>query len=240
VAELTQTNTQNPATPSHEDEPVKRRKFKTSKGEALWLLSFSDLSMILICFFILLLSQSTMNAKKAEVIREAMKAPTTPIAQAKPDSLTAMSKRIHSEIKRLKLDKSASVVFDEAGVAIEFKDGLLFAPGSATPSKEFQVTIGKVLQLIAEAPERFQIKIEGHTDDLPIQSEQFSSNWELASARGISLLRQFQARGVLESRMSVNSLAHTRPKITVDGLKGADLKNARSANRRVVVRIEPK
>jgi chemotaxis protein MotB len=164
---------------------------------------------------------------------------TATAAQVKKDSLTAVSRRIETEIKRLKLEKNAQVTFDDAGVAIEFKDGLLFSMGSASSNPQFQNVIGQVMKLIATTPEKYQLRIEGHTDDVPIKSTQFASNWELSSARGISLMHQFAAKGVNETRMSVVAYAHTRPKRPTLGLSGRDLTLARAANRRVVIRIEP-
>ena len=70
-------------------------------------MSFGDLCLILISFFILLLSYSTINQKKADIMREAVQSKTTPLEQAKKDSLTAVSKRIENEIKRLKLEKNS-------------------------------------------------------------------------------------------------------------------------------------
>ena len=70
------------------------KRFNTSKGEGLWLLSFGDLSLILISFFILLLSFSSVNQKKADIMREAVQSKDVSAAKAKQDSLTAVSKMI--------------------------------------------------------------------------------------------------------------------------------------------------
>jgi chemotaxis protein MotB len=213
--------------------PIK--KFSRKKDEGLWLMSFSDMSMILISFFILQLSFSTVNQQKADVLREAVQ---TNKFEAKKDSMTAVSKRIDNEIKRLNLDKNAQVTMDTSGVVVEFKDGLLFSAGSAEGNQQFSGIVGQVMKVIASSPDRYKIKIEGHTDDVPIKSQKFASNWELSASRGIYLMRQFAARGVREDRMSVLALAHTQPKKSVLGLLGKDLELSRAANRRVVIRLE--
>ncbi len=228
-----------PAIESHFDLP-KPKKFSNSKGEGLWLMSFGDLCLILISFFILMLSFSTVSQKKADIMREAVQPKQSKAVPSKADSLSSVSKRITTEIKRLKLDKSAQVTFDDAGLAIEFKDGLIFSTASSAPNNEFIEVVGKVMKVIALTPEKFHLKIEGHTDDQPIKSSQFASNWELSSARGIALMRQFAQRGVQEERMSVIAYAQTRPKLPTEGLSGIALQQARAANRRVVIRIEPK
>lgn len=217
--------------------PVRpQKKFQRKKHDGLWLMSFSDMSLILVSFFILQLSFSTVNQQKADVLREAIQ---NSKFLAKKDSLTAVSQRIENEIKRLQLDKNAQVKLDQTGVTVEFKDGLLFATGSADGNQQFSAVIAQVMKVIASAPKLYKLKIEGHTDDVPIKSAKFASNWELSSARGISLMRMFLDRGVDETRMSVQAFAHTQPKRPTTGLQGLDLEQARAANRRVVIRIEP-
>lgn len=213
--------------------PIK--KFTRKKDEGLWLMSFSDMSMILISFFILQLSFSTINQQKADVIREAVQSKKF---EAKKDSITAVSQRIQSEIQRLKLEDSANVSVDSTGVVVEFKDGLLFSVGSADGNPKFSTVVGNVMKVIAAAPNLYRLKIEGHTDDVPIKGPKFASNWELSAARGIHLMREFVTRGVKEDRLSVQAFAHTRPKKPTAGLQGKDLEQARAANRRVVIRIE--
>lgn len=214
------------------------KRFARKKDEGLWLMSFSDMSMILISFFILQLSFSTINQQKAEVLREAIQSKKF---EAKTDSLTAVSRRIENEIKRLQLDKNAQVTIDPNGVMVEFKDGLLFSTGSSDGNPLFTTVVGQVMKVIASVPDLYHLTIEGHTDDSPMvpsKGQKFASNWELSASRGISIMRQFAAKGVREDRMSVQAYAHTRPKKPVTGLKGLALEQARAANRRVVIRIE--
>jgi chemotaxis protein MotB len=213
--------------------PVRKRAGK--KDEGLWLMSFSDMSLILMSFFILQLSFSTIDKKKIEIVTEAVKGDKF---DAKKDSLNAVNKRIANEIKRLKLDKSAQVTIDSMGVVVEFKDGLLFSVGSADNNPQFSSVVSQVMKVIASSPQIYQIKIEGHTDDVPMKSAKHESNWELSASRAISLMRQFESKGVTQNRMSIQAFAHTRPKIPTLGLVGVKLADARSANRRVVIRIE--
>jgi len=233
-----------PETQAHSDtgiDPVvasfslRGKKFKRKKDDGLWLMSFSDMSMILISFFILQLSFSTMNQQKLDVLREAIQ---NAKFTAKRDSLTAVHNRIDNEIKRLKLDKSASVNLDSNGVIVEFKDGLLFSSASADTNSQFAAVVSQMMKVIANSPKHYTLRVEGHTDDIPIKSTKFASNWELSAARAISLMRMFAARGVDEGRLSVEAFAHTKPKRATAGLEGKDLEQARASNRRVVIRIE--
>lgn len=217
----------------HFGEAAGPKKSKVKKSEALWLMSFSDLSMILIAFFILQLSYSTVDKKKLDNVQTAMDA-----KPSKDDNLKSINEKLIKEVKRLNLDKSAEVRLDAAGLSIEFKDGVLFPSGSANANPKFTEVVGSVMKLIGASPDKYHIVIEGHTDDTPIRTKDFQSNWELSAARGFTLMRRFLGNGVAENRMSVEAFAHTRPKITTAGLSGDELTRARSANRRVVIRVE--
>jgi chemotaxis protein MotB len=215
--------------------PPLRKKMKAEKGEGLWLMSFSDMSLILMSFFVLQLSYSTPDKRKYENVAES-------IAESKSDkpkqNLKSIEKSLSAVIKDKKLDKVAEVKSNVNGLAIELKDQILFDSGAATVSDRNAKTLESVMQIIAKTPGTYKIVIEGHTDDVPVKKGPYASNWGLSAARGISLLESFKARGVPEERISVVALAQTRPKVDIAGRKGEELKKARAANRRVVIRIE--
>ncbi len=214
---------------------------KVKKSEELWLMSFSDLSLILISFFILQLSYSSVDKKKYDNVKtniEKEVKPNEKIPPGQPKNLEELSKWVETEIKKSKLEQYTDVKFDADGLKVEFKDKLLFSPGSAAPNPEYKTTVEKVLRVIARAPDRYKVRIEGHTDDTPLLGGQFKSNWQLSAARGISLLNSFEAIGRKDSRMEVIALAHTQPKVPIAKLSGKSLQDARSANRRVVIRVE--
>ena len=157
----------------------------------------------------------------------------------KTDSIKSVSKKLKKIIKNKKLEKAASITHDSNGLHIEFKDGLLFQPGSAAIKLVNQKTIQQVLKAIAKINSDYQIHVEGHTDDSVMQgSIKYPSNWELSASRGFSIMRELVSIGIKENRVSVTAFAHTRPKVPYKGLKGKKLKLARSANRRVVVWLE--
>ncbi len=217
---------------------LKPRRLKTRKGDGLWLMSFSDMTIILLSFFALMLSMSKIDKQKFDNLNEGMAAKV--VAKAKSQqNLKSISQSIDAEIKKRKLDHVAHVSFDLDGVAIEFSDRLVFAVGSADPNPDFAAVTEQVMTMIAQSPDKYSIIFEGHTDDTPLSGMgTFKTNWDLSSARGITLLRQFRRRGVAEQRMSVVSYAHTRPKIVIVGKTGRELEAARATNRRVVIRLQ--
>ena len=223
---------------SYESFAVTAKKSKVHKSDGLWLTSFADLTILLMCFFVMQLSYSNTDKRKYEQVKSAM----TPMAAKKHEkqveNLETLSKKINKAIVDKKLEKSVVLRSDINGLSIEFKDALIFEVGSADVETKYAKIADQVMGAIAKAPGDYRLIFEGHTDDLPVTSGKFRSNWDLSSARGIALLDSFRRRGIEESRMSIQSYAHTRPKVVYTGLKGDSLKTARAANRRVVIRIE--
>ena len=216
-------------------EPTPERK-SVKKSEALWLMSFSDMSLVLLCFFVLMLASMKPDKEKFKHIKEGMTA-ETPVK--KTDSVKSVAKKIEKVISEKKLEKSASVTHDTNGLHIEFKDKLLFRSGSATLNTSVINTMKELMRVVATLNQDYHITIEGHTDDSPLKgSLRYPSNWELSASRGVSIMRQLALTGIKESRMSVEAFAHTRPRVPYTGLKGRDLQRARAANRRVVIRID--
>jgi chemotaxis protein MotB len=115
------------------------------------------------------------------------------------------------------------------GISIEINASLLFAPAQAVLNKEsinVLTAVGKVL-----ASDTHQVQIEGHTDNLPIASTVFPSNWELSSARASSVTRLFVENGVAPERIVVIGYADNRP------VESNDTPEGRARNRRVTVMI---
>lgn len=215
---------------------VQVRKPKTKKSEALWMTTMSDLSFILMSFFALMLSMSSMSAKKFEDVVENIK---TNEQVNKASSLQAVEESVTKSIKQQKLTGTVSVKQDSEGMAVEFKDGLMFSPASADLSEQQASTIKSILDSLIKANPKYMITIEGHTDDTPLGSNaRFRSNWELASARGVAILEQLVKQGVDRNRIRVVSYADTRPKVSITQKSGSELSQARSANRRVVIRLD--
>jgi chemotaxis protein MotB len=121
---------------------------------------------------------------------------------------------------------------DAEGLGIEFKDALLFDSGSADVRPEGRRAIAEVARLLGALPGR-PVLVEGHTDEVPIRTGHFHSNWELSSQRAINVLAALEASGIPRERLSARAFADTRPR----DVRGT-IDERRLANRRVVVRVE--
>lgn len=111
------------------------------------------------------------------------------------------------------------------GVTLRLDESLLFDSGRAQLTESGR----EVLQALDEVVLDFdgEISVEGHTDNVPINTQRFPSNWELSSARAISVVRFLQRQGVDPSRLRAVGYADSRP------LANNDTAAGRAANRRV-------
>ncbi|MGE0174815.1 MAG: OmpA family protein [Oligoflexales bacterium] len=210
---------------------------KTKKDEGLWMTSFCDLSFINIAFFALMLSMSTVNTKKFEEVSDGIT--VSEKAKAKNEmNLEKIQAKVAAEIKDKNLSDVVEIIPDEAGVSIEFKEKVLFPSGSAKLAPKSSEMTSTVLKFLASSSAKYNITVEGHTDDIPISGGEFKSNWELSAARAITVLNQLDALGADKNRTKVAAYADTKPRVTVNGLSGESLSKARASNRRVVIRLE--
>jgi chemotaxis protein MotB len=109
---------------------------------------------------------------------------------------------------------------------------ILFGSGSASLSKDGKAAIAEVGQVLATIPKR-SFQVEGHTDNVPIASAQYPSNWELAAARAITVLKSMIEAGLPAERISAASFGDTRP------VASNDSKETKAQNRRIEIIIVP-
>jgi chemotaxis protein MotB len=116
-------------------------------------------------------------------------------------------------------------------IEIDMKSALLFASGSAVLSPEARPVVEKLAAEIRTAP--YEIHVEGHTDDKPISTVQFPSNWELSASRAASVVHEFGRQGVDPRRMAALGYGEFQP------LGDNKTDDGRYRNRRVVVILLP-
>ena len=171
--------------------------------------------------------------------------PTRPITQAAPPATERVAdqrrretaqrmRNMADEIRRVlsPLTQAGQVNVTEGafGVSVEINASLLFAPGDSALGREAVAALNAVAQVLAPAP--FPITVEGHTDNIPISTFRFPSNWELSAVRASTVARLFIDNGVSPDRLTAAGYADQRP------VAGNDSEAGRSRNRRVTVLIE--
>jgi chemotaxis protein MotB len=109
---------------------------------------------------------------------------------------------------------------------------ILFRTGSSSLSKEGRGEIAEVARLLASLPKR-KFQVEGHTDNVRIATSQFPSNWELAGARAITVVKAMADAGMLPEQLSAASFGEHKPAVSNDAAEG------RAANRRIEIILVP-
>ncbi len=109
---------------------------------------------------------------------------------------------------------------------------ILFASGSANLSKDGKSALAEVAQVLASIEKR-SFQVEGHTDNVPIFTAQYPSNWELAAARAINVLKAMIESGLPVGRVSAASFGDSRPSVANDSVENKAL------NRRIEIIIVP-
>jgi chemotaxis protein MotB len=205
-----------------------------------WLIPYVDVISLLLAFLILTLAMSKVSPRKFEMLSSTLS------KQAESPSLDTLKQSVDDMLRAQKLQNAVVTSLDEEGLRAVFRgDGVLFESGQADITPAGRVLIGKFIGLASKlVDQRHQIAIEGHTDDVPIHTGRYDSNWELSSARATVVLKAFLAAGFDPRRLSAQGFADTRPTHPLPKVSDAtDSRNdprvtkARADNRRVVIRV---
>lgn len=133
----------------------------------------------------------------------------------------------------LDLGKDIEVIVNQGSISFRISSEILFGSGQAELEEAGLDVLDRLIPTLAATPHR--IIVEGHTDDLPIQTARFPSNWELSASRASSVVRYLQFSGIAAARMSATGYAETRP------LADNGSEQGRASNRRVelVMQTQP-
>ena len=224
----------------------KRKKGNEGSAGGGWEIVYSGFVLILLCFFIMLSSFSTMEeAKIMRFVKSFVDAVGIMPGGLKFDSgATVLPKsadivdsndklaQLFSELaelnERLKKEKDITLAYSPKGLVMRLSDRALFDVGVADISPQAVPLLQKVGDIIART--NFEVRIEGHSDNLPIKTAQFPSNWELSTARAVNVLRFFLETGRISSqRMSAVGFGEFQPMVPNDSIEH------RAQNRRVEI-----
>lgn len=150
--------------------------------------------------------------------------------QQQRDKMRNVAKDIFSVLAPLVQQGKVRVLETSRGVTIEINDSILFYPGQA----QLEQTSVRAMRAVGEvlAPTDFPVTIEGHTDNIPIRTPQFPSNWELSAVRATTVLRLFVDAGVAPEHLTAIGYGETRPVENNESVEG------RARNRRVSILID--
>jgi chemotaxis protein MotB len=202
-----------------------------------WLGTYADAITLLMAFFVLLVSVSKVDLALYEEVAEGISKEVSKNKDRK-SPMKELASDATDVVREMTDGKALKVGVDDSGIVLEFDGSAFFLPGSAQLKPEAVTVVASISELV-NSPQylTFNMDLEGHTDDDPISTIQFPSNWELAAARASSVVRTMIDQGTLATRMRVISYGPTRPKEPNRLEDGTPLPENKAANRRVVMRI---
>ena len=205
--------------------------------------TYADAITLLMAFFVLFFSISKVDL---DVMDEVAKGMSSAIAkETKETKQETMSENLTEIIASEGADEVVTVGTDAQGsITLELNSGAFFKPGSAELQDQAIPVLKQMFEEIASPIySQFNLKIEGHTDDDPINSPKFPSNWELSGGRASTVIRYFEAAGetgdvkIASNRMQATGYAHTQPKVPNRDLTGEPIPANQMANRRIIIRV---
>ncbi|QDQ28183.1 flagellar motor protein MotD [Chitinimonas arctica] len=144
-------------------------------------------------------------------------------------AMKAMAGDLKQDMAKLIEEKQVHISENSRGITIEVNASLLFPVGSATLDGKPAESLALIARKLAAGSNLIQI--EGHTDNVPIATPQFPSNWELSAARAGTVVRLFEASGVAPGRLVALGYSANRP------LGANEDAASRARNRRVTIQI---
>jgi chemotaxis protein MotB len=216
------------------------------------MVSYADFVTLLLAFFVVMYSISSVSEgryrKVSEALQQAFKTSEPrkpaimeanrlpPAVSPQPSAagvpgMQAMAEDIRSVLDDLMRSGQVRVTETERGIAVEIDASVLFAPGDAELGRDAARSLTAIARILARTPNG--LLVEGHTDNSPISSPMFPTNWELSSARASRVVRLFAQAGVAPERMGAVGFGEHRSIDTNTTPEG------RSRNRRVTVVIMP-
>ena len=238
-----------------------RKRFEDDEAShERWLISYADFITLLFAFFVVMYAVSSVNEGKYRVLSRSLEAAFgSPVTRLVPvvsedsrpalvlrrhgprerqraealrrekDSMTAIAREILKVLSPLVSSGKVRVTQTSRGVNVEINASVLFAPGEAQLTDESNAALSAIAQILRN--DTHAIQIEGHTDNLPINTAAFPSNWELSSVRASSVVRLFVENGVAEARLTALGHGQNRP------VGSNETASGRLRNRRVEVLI---
>ncbi|MFZ7125684.1 MAG: OmpA/MotB family protein [Desulfobacterales bacterium] len=211
-----------------------------------WQVVFSGFVLIMLCFFIMLSSFATMEEAKVLQFVEAFSSSVSilpggaklakgpRILPESPDIVGADEEmaQVFAEIKewaeKRGLEGQLTLELTAKGLILRFNDSLVFGSGSADLAPDASEILDEIGTILLQRP--LHARVEGHTDNLPIQNRQFPSNWELSTARAVNVLRYFaEQKRIPANRLTAVGFSEFHP------LAANDTEAGRAINRRVEI-----
>lgn len=216
--------------------PLPQKKKEINADD--WMGTYGDCVTLLLCFFVMLLAASKMDTVMFEQIRSGMTREFMDRQVDKPIAL--LRSDLDDDLRALKMDETTSLGSDHLGLILDIDSDTFFNSGSAVLKPAATVVLRRLAStLMAKRYNIFRFEVQGHTDDSPIETEQYPSNWELSSARASAVTRFLIQSGIDPTRLRAVGLADIQPLYPNRDAHGNPIKYNQQRNRRVRLRMDP-
>ncbi len=197
-----------------------------------WAVSYGDVVTLLLVFFIIVASAAEMSSVRLAMLHKAFKGETEEM-----HSIEKLQQDLKAILEKNNMADDVRIEPAEDGVHVIIKNKLLYSSGSANISTENIKKITPILQVFHGLPKSYHFSIEGHTDNVPIKSELFASNWHLSTARALSILELFKLNNFSDRRLRVQGFADQKPIAPNEDEQKKPIEVNQKQNRRAVIRI---
>jgi chemotaxis protein MotB len=240
-----------------------RKKVAGQTSHERWLVSYADFITLLFAFFTTMYAISTVDARKLTAVVDSMQAafakgdlpspperigagtspgPARPAVPASPGPVAAtgvgpvpaaeLKARLAERLAREIDDGIVELEVDPRGLVVSIREAGSFATGSADLSLVAQAVLAEIARALRRVGNF--VRVEGHTDDVPIHTSRYASNWELSTARATSVVAFLLRQGLPPAHLSAAGYAEFHPRGPNDSSSN------RARNRRVdVVVLNP-
>lgn len=206
--------------------------------EEEWLVTYADAITLLMAFFVMLVSFSKIDLPMYEAVMAGI-SEEIGLGKDSAQSITQQTvSAIESAAFEMSMEQEIEVQKDDKGVVIEMGSKSFFKPGTAQITDVGLSVIASWAGILTKDQFKyFFVEVEGHTDDDPINTEKFPSNWELSAARAGAVVRVFESEKVLPFQLKVVGFGSSHPKVPNRDFDGNPLKQNQAKNRRIVVHL---
>lgn len=230
----------------------RRRSSDLKINHERWLVSYADFITLLFAFFVVMYSISQVNESKYRVLSSTLQQAFKPAASVSPPAINGhtnlagkgtpvqlslarggnlgiLEESFRDEFSELLDNELMRISSNEMWLQIELRDNILFDSASADVSRQAREIFSRVSTILSTTDN--PIQIEGFTDNVPIATERFPSNWELSSARASAIVKWMAEQGVDASRLAAVGYGEHQP------IADNNTPDGRAQNRRVAIMI---
>jgi len=226
-----------------------RKQFTESDtdGSAKWLTTFNDLITLLMVFFVMLFAMGSVDVSRFHNFQNALQSAVGVLNPGENAPIGIISEEMNTpsrispsdqsskdepaEFNQLEKTQGLEAEYTKRGIQLTLNDELLFTSGSARLTGLGTALLEKVANIIG--PLNRLVRVEGHTDNVPISTSRYPSNWELSTARAIEVVKYLQTYGKITARnLSAAGYGASKPRGANDSEAG------RSKNRRVEIILQ--